>query len=58
MATQYPVKKALLKAIQLEWSNRLMALRRGTYTGSLTYGEMVGYYQEARNKSRRFRGWM
>lgn len=53
----YEAKKQRLKDIQNEWSDRLMQIRRGTYTGHLTYGEMVNYYREARNKSRRFRGW-
>jgi hypothetical protein len=52
----YEAKKQRLKDIQKGWSDRMMQLRRGTYTGHLTYGEMVDYYDAARSKSRRFRG--
>lgn len=56
--SKYHAKKQRLKAIQHEWSTRLMQIRRKLYTGSLSYGEMVDYYIQARNKSRRFRGWI
>lgn len=53
----YEAKKALLKRIQNEWSKRLTDIRKGVYTGSLSYGELVGYYLAARKKSRVFRGF-
>lgn len=53
----YEAKKALLKRIQAEWSRRLTDIRKGKYTGSLSYGELVGYYLAARKKSRVFRGF-
>jgi hypothetical protein len=61
LQSKYEAKKRRLKAIRKEWSSRLSQLRNPSFVGPrplpttrLSYGELVGYYIEARDRLVRF----
>jgi len=50
----------LLKRIKDEWGNRLSAARKQApkSDSQLSYGELVSYYCEARDRARAHAGWI
>lgn len=58
---KYEAKKALLKRVKGEWSNRLREARTPHFVGprqwpisNLSYGDLIAYYLEAQQKLRNF----